>query len=145
LLWEWANEPGVRRSAFNQGPIDWPTHVAWFDAHVHSARCVMYIVETPDGIPVGQVRFDVDPGVAADVDVSLATEWRGQALAAEALRLACDAYHEHASETLVARVRPDNRASLRAFERAGFQVRGVESVRGQEAVRLECRASVRSR
>lgn len=99
----------------------------------------MYIVESGDDVPIGQVRFEIKPGVVAEVNLSIAAEWRGRGLAAKVLQLACDAYRGCGSETLVAHIRPENRASVRAFERAGFTRAGVERVGGYEALRLELR------
>lgn len=136
ILWTWANDPVVRAAAFHPEPIPWASHVQWLDARLRSERCLLFIAES-GGRPVGQVRFDVEPGGTAEIDVSIAAESRGRGLGAAVLRLACDAYHAHASETLVAHVRPDNVASARAFERAGFARAGTERVAGCQALRLE--------
>jgi UDP-2,4-diacetamido-2,4,6-trideoxy-beta-L-altropyranose hydrolase len=137
LLWHWVNDPAVRTAAFHADPIPWSDHLQWFESRVHSDRSVIFIAEAADGTPVGQVRFDVNPGESAEVDISVAREWRGRGLAAQILRLACDGYQAQAADTLVARIRPGNVASLRAFERAEFQQTGTDRVADCEALRLE--------
>ena len=58
LLWDWANDEAVRSAAFSSASIPWADHVQWFQAGVASKRRSIYIVETEDARPVGQVRFD---------------------------------------------------------------------------------------
>jgi RimJ/RimL family protein N-acetyltransferase len=139
LFGEWANDPAVRRAAFNSAPSPWADHVAWFGARLSSPDSVLYVVETADGIPVGQVRFDMTTVDAAEVDLSIAVEWRGRGLAVDALRRACDAFRRERAATIVAHIRPENGASLRTFEKAGFQLAGLEPVRSHDAIRMELR------
>ena len=141
LLWEWANDPGVRGAAFRSQPIAWDEHCAWFERTLRDPRCHHYVVMDATGTPVGQVRFDIDDGGRAEVDVSVARGERGKRYAAPALRLACDEVTRSVSpRAIVAHVKPENVASLRAFARAGFDVVDHESIQGQDAVRLERRA-----
>ncbi len=62
----------------------------------------------------------------AEIGIALTSpDARGQGLAAEALRLLMGyAFHELGLRRLWARVIEDNRASIRLFERAGFQPEG---------------------
>jgi RimJ/RimL family protein N-acetyltransferase len=80
----------------------------------------MYILEA-DGNPAGQVRFDIDAVGRAEVDISIAPEYRGHGYGAEALRLAsARLFVDTGSAEVVAHIKPDNLASVRTFERAGF-------------------------
>ncbi len=136
-LWLWVNDSATRGAAFNSAEVPWPDHVAWFGARLASARTTIFIAETEDGTPVGQVRFDLDPTGAAEVDVSLDPAWRGRRLAADLLRMAADMYSVDTSTALVAHVRPENVPSRRAFESAGFRDAGAECVNGHESIRYE--------
>lgn len=144
LFWEWANDLTVRAAAFNSDAIAWQTHVAWFNAHLQSDICVMYVADTDDGVPVGQARFDVAANGEAEVDLSLAAEWRGRGLGAEILRLACETFRRQSSGAVVARVRPENRASVRTFEKAGFQQTGRDRSGRQDTIRMVLAASMRA-
>ena len=55
LLWEWANQPGVRSASFDSAPIPWHVHVAWFERKLAGPRCVLFIGENGSGLPLGQV------------------------------------------------------------------------------------------
>ncbi len=137
LLWDWANDPDVRRSAFSQDPIPWATHVQWFNKKLSTASCLIFIGMTDAGVPVGQVRFDLgDAG--AEIDVSIASGERGKGYGsaliatgiAELLRV-CPSCAVHAF------VKPDNEASLRSFLRAGFQRQDTVTVRSNRAIHLQ--------
>jgi RimJ/RimL family protein N-acetyltransferase len=142
LLWEWANDPGVREAAFNSDTISWARHVEWFEARLRSPDTVIYVMETGERAPVGQVRFDWRAADAVEIDISVAAQWRGHGLGAEGLRLACDAFHRGARATIVARIRTENRASVRTFEKAGFEHSGTERVGAHDVVRMELRRKV---
>jgi N-acetylneuraminate synthase len=137
LLWHWVNDPLVRKAAFNSDPITWRDHLIWFDARLRSVDTILYVLETHEGIPVGLVRFDMTAPGAAEVDLSIALEWRGHGLGAKVLRLACDAFWCERPVKVVAHIRPENSASLRTFERAGFAHAGMEPVGVHIAVRME--------
>ncbi len=57
LLWELANDPAVRASAFSPASIPWEDHVAWFESKVQAPSCHMLIGEA-EGAVAGQVRVD---------------------------------------------------------------------------------------
>jgi UDP-2,4-diacetamido-2,4,6-trideoxy-beta-L-altropyranose hydrolase len=137
MFWEWANDRQVRSAGFVSAPIPWTDHVVWFSAHLESDLVSIYVLETNEGVPAGQVRFEVNSAGEAEIGLSLASEWRGRKLASDALCLACDTFRHAAASTAVAHVKPNNLASVRTFEKAGFRYVGSERVRGQDAIRME--------
>jgi RimJ/RimL family protein N-acetyltransferase len=135
LLWTWVNDPDVRASAFQSEPIQWEEHVAWFQRKLGDTMCRICMVEEPEGRVVGQVRFELGVDGAAEVDISIARDRRGRDYGAEALRLACERLLNSAPRTVIrAYIKTSNRASIRAFEKAGFEAFGRQWVNGHEAV-----------
>ena len=129
MLWEWANEPGVRRAAFSEAPIAWDDHVRWFEKKRADPSCRHYVIEG-DGRPVAQVRFDAADG-EAEIDVSVAVEQRGRGLGPAVILAAARTYFDDtAPDRVVARVRPENTASAVAFGDAAFEYEGERSARG---------------
>ena len=60
LLLMWANDPVTRKNAFSSSRIDPQAHRIWFYNRLRSIDvCKIYIVETQDDIPIGQVRFEL--------------------------------------------------------------------------------------
>ncbi|MCU1447966.1 MAG: UDP-2,4-diacetamido-2,4, 6-trideoxy-beta-L-altropyranose hydrolase [Acidimicrobiales bacterium] len=140
LLWEWANDPDVRRRAFSSDPIPWEEHTAWFAARMRDPNCRIYLATWDGGDPIGQVRFEGD-GDAAEISVSVASAargrgWGGALVDSGVRRLFADTRVQRVD----ARIKPDNMASGRAFDSAAFEFTGEESVGA-----LSCLRYARSR
>jgi UDP-2,4-diacetamido-2,4,6-trideoxy-beta-L-altropyranose hydrolase len=136
LLWEWANEPGARAVSFSPESIAWETHAGWFNSKLNDPRCFLFVAENDEGEPVGQVRFDIDSSEAV-ISVSVDARSRGGGVGGELIRLGSRALFDAAPVALIhAYVKPDNRASVRAFEGAGYRRAGSVEVRGHEALDL---------
>ncbi|HEY7060815.1 MAG TPA: GNAT family N-acetyltransferase [Chloroflexota bacterium] len=136
LLWEWANDPDVRANAFFPEPIPWETHRAWLDRKLAAPDCRIWIAAR-GGAPVGQVRYD-RAGDAAEIGISVAAAGRGQGLGTALLRASAPrACAELGVRRLVALVKPQNHASARAFERAGFRQVGTTTRHGQPCLEFE--------
>jgi RimJ/RimL family protein N-acetyltransferase len=117
--------------SFHPDPITPEAHAVWFREVLSGSRAWQLIVEMLDGTPVGQVRVAQD----GEISISLAEERRGRGLAAPALRAALDwARRELGLARAVARIKPDNEASIKAFEAVGFRCEGETSVAGQRCL-----------
>lgn len=141
LLLEWANDSLTRRMSFHPEPISDLRHGEWLEgvlSSVDTALCVVEVREERGWQPIAQVRLD--PG--GEVSFSLAAGYRGRGLAVPALEagLRC-ALSTHREERLVAHVRPENPASVRVFERAGFRRVGPAEVHGCACLEYERCAS----
>jgi UDP-2,4-diacetamido-2,4,6-trideoxy-beta-L-altropyranose hydrolase len=138
LLWEWANDPEVRAASFSSAAIPWETHVEWFAKKVGADQSLMLIAEDGEGTPLGQIRFDID-GRSAEINVSLAKDKRGCGLAVPAIEAAVrELFAERDCERVHAFVKPENIASAKAFERAGFLPAESKTVRGHLALQFVC-------
>ena len=135
LLWQWANDPAVRHSAFSPEPIPWEGHQAWFARRLADPDCRIYIAEDWAGQPVGQIRFDRTPAGEADVDVSVAPNRRGGGAGAAVIRGGVErVLADGWAPRVHAYIKADNAASVAAFRKAGFAVLGEVEVRGQRAI-----------
>lgn len=118
-VWRWRNEEESRRASFDPSPIPYDAHRAWFARSLARPDRLMYIV-CAEGRPCGVARLDL-ARPAATVSIFLTRARHGEGIGPAALRaLAERARSEHGLKRLVALVKPDNRASLAAFARAGF-------------------------
>lgn len=128
LLWGWVNDPAVRASAFEGAPIPWEDHVRWLGAKLAGGDCRIYVAER-DGVPVAQVRFDLDGDGGAEIDVSVDPLARGRGIGTASVRAGCvRVFAETGVHRVIARVKPDNAASLQLFASAGFADRGETTV-----------------
>lgn len=120
LIFQWANDPEVRRNSFQTKQIDLEDHKKWYDSKIKSANSLFYILMNKD-IPVGQIRLELE-GNCACVNYSIAAPFRGKGMGKEMLRLAeteLKGNYPHISR-LVAEVKEENSASKHAFEREGY-------------------------
>ncbi|GAB4407518.1 MAG: hypothetical protein Fur0044_00480 [Anaerolineae bacterium] len=136
LLWRWVNEPGVRQSAFQSEYIPWEEHIQWFSKKLADPCCFHYIALNDENVPVGQIRFDVE-GTEAEVDISLDTTKRGLGYGSLLISLGVKYLVRQASITEIhSWVKVENRASIRAFTKAGFILQEQGLVKQQQYVHL---------
>lgn len=120
LVFEWANDPEVRRNSFQTAPIALEDHKKWYDLKMKSDNSLFYIMMC-NHIPAGQIRLELE-GKRALVNYSIAKSFRGKGLARKMLSLAENELKRSYPyiEKLVAEVKEDNVASQRAFVREGY-------------------------
>lgn len=118
FLFDLRNEPTVREASFNPAPVDWNTHTSWF-RRCKSDGSLIYIVEI-NGVASGYVRFHPINSCDFDVAVALMPDARGQGAGSMAIAMASDLAEAAGARRLIARIRPENTASIRAFESAGY-------------------------
>jgi RimJ/RimL family protein N-acetyltransferase len=118
-MFEWQQDPAIRRFAHRPEPPTWQEHTEWLARRLAQPDAGLFSVVMSDRTPVGVVRLDgVDgEGESFVVNVFVDRAWQRRGIAAAALR-ACRRIIGAA--TLTAEVHPDNVASHRLFRRAGF-------------------------
>jgi UDP-2,4-diacetamido-2,4,6-trideoxy-beta-L-altropyranose hydrolase len=136
LLWEWANDPEVRMNALNRGRIPWEDHVNWFRERLKDPCCVHFCAFDTEDRPIGQIRFDLK-GEDAEVDVSVDRSMRNRGYGSALIRVGVEKISRKSKPgNILARVRTENTASIRSFQKAGFVIDGEEEVDGSGVVRL---------
>jgi RimJ/RimL family protein N-acetyltransferase len=122
-LLEWRNEPDVVRFSISGRPVEPSEHSQWLAARLDDPERRLWIAEEA-GDPVGQVRVDLASGTGT-VSIAVAPAHRGRGVGSSVLRaLLVEIEADLGVRDLRAVVHPENAASLRAFERAGFQDAG---------------------
>ncbi len=120
FVWEVNNEPTVRAQSISTDPIPWEAHQRWFADTLERDDRDLRIVED-NGERCGVVRFDLDDSTAT-ISIALAATARGRGLGTRSIDRGCEMLCERGEiDRILAFVRPDNVASVKAFERAGFE------------------------
>lgn len=129
LYLQWANDPDVRRNAFYQEPITSSAHQNWFAQKLADGQSYLYVLEKK-AVPAGQIRFDIIEKGIAEIDFSIATEFRGQGLGTALLQRGAAQFLQDAPKQIAVRgtVKRENTASCQAFLRAGFIERDTSGI-----------------
>lgn len=121
LLWEWAKDPVTRQNSFDSAKIPWEEHRAWCRNKLSDESCRLWIALNGGSAPVGCVRFDCKESEAT-ISLTVAPNARGKGYGTKIIQHACDRLFAKSPFHLVhAYVKPENIASVKVFEAAGFR------------------------
>lgn len=59
ILYDWANDPVTRKNSFSEEPINYQTHVTWFNSCMDNPYCIQFLLEIDDKV-VGQARLNIN-------------------------------------------------------------------------------------
>ncbi|MEO0034812.1 MAG: hypothetical protein RLZZ501_835 [Pseudomonadota bacterium] len=119
-IFAWQTSPGLRAFARHPEPPNWDEHQSWMTQCLTDPRRHLLVIEHR-GAPAGVLRLDeIDhDGLAGrEVSILIAPAHHGQGVATLALRAAVAGWNDR---PLLAEIRPDHLASIRAFAKAGFR------------------------
>lgn len=133
FLFDLRNEKSVREQSFQQKKIALEDHKKWFQKKLKDDYTDIYIYEN-DGIPVGQVRVDIDNekrwGI---ISYAVQREYRGRGLGCRMLKNMEQFEKKRVKCGLQASVKKENAASCRVFEKLGYH--GTETDIGYKYVK----------
>jgi RimJ/RimL family protein N-acetyltransferase len=123
--------------SFSTAPISAEAHARWFEKALSGQARRLFIAES-DGAALGVLRLDfrIEERRTAEVGINLAESARGRGLAVPALAALSREARSLGVSKLVARIKPENAASRRAFERAGYS-RIADAAHGDDILRYE--------
>lgn len=142
LVFMWANDPVVRQMSFNQELITPAAHDKWFDKVLASEDTLFYIIEgcyKSTWAPIAQARIES----SGEISIAIAAPFRGEKLAVPIIKLLVRQARNTISSPFIAYIKPENIASIKAFENAGFRFAGATEVRGHKCLRYERRVAKR--
>lgn len=116
LLFKWANDSQVRENAFSPNDIDLESHIKWYENKMNDENTRIFIV-LKDNDEVGQIRVDISDNKGF-IDYSIDKNYRGQGIGTEILQLI---KLEITKVNLIGYVKKENIASMKAFEKAGYE------------------------
>jgi RimJ/RimL family protein N-acetyltransferase len=116
LLFDWANDPEVRKASFSTKSIDWKDHVEWLKKKLKRENSFLYIFQLDD-IPIGMIRFDKEEENTFILSYSIASEFRGKSYSSRLITEGLSQLSKEIKQQIyvVAFVKVDNIASQKAF------------------------------
>jgi RimJ/RimL family protein N-acetyltransferase len=136
VIYAWLNDAATRAASFQSEMVPYDSHVRWFGDSLARSDRHLYMAEVAGQGPVAIVRFDrvaEEPG-CAEISINVSPEQRGRGVGVAALRAATATARGLGIGRILAFMRPDNEASRRAFERAGYTRIADREVRGVAAL-----------
>jgi spore coat polysaccharide biosynthesis predicted glycosyltransferase SpsG/predicted acetyltransferase len=120
LLWNWANDPATRAASFRSAKISWDDHREWFTKNLANENSFLLMAEE-SGTPIGTIRVQKKKVSIGEISITMAPEVRGSGLATYLIRR-CESKAATALSLseIDALIKPENIASRRAFENAGY-------------------------
>ncbi|MCW7482144.1 GNAT family N-acetyltransferase [Leptospira kanakyensis] len=120
-LFDWVNDPAVRKASFNTSRINWQDHEKWFQEKIRSSNSIILIFEA-DGISVGQIRFDKEINNNYIIDFSIQKDFRGLSYGTIIIRIGIDYMVNLFSRpiTFTGKVKLENLNSIKAFQNNEF-------------------------
>jgi|SRR3989344_887951 len=136
FLFKLRNEPEVRAASWSFAQVECVKHVDWFHSILEDPNRMLYIMED-NGVSVGQVRYDGRED-NAEVNISVSNLFYGNGYASTGLKESAKIFFEKFPlvDIIFAHIKPDNAASVRAFEKAGYEHRGIVQYIGNECVEM---------
>lgn len=126
LTYTWATNPKIRAFAFNQQAIPFEAHSNWFKTKIENTANCQYYIALLENKPIGSIRFDYAPEEHEWViSYLLDPKVQGRALGKKLLEIGCQTCLNQNKKNekqapIVGYVMPSNLASVKAFERLGF-------------------------
>ena len=119
LLFNWINDPDVRKWSFRNDPIPLDEHKNWFKKKIDDPDTLLWIYEYNNS-PVGMVRLEKNNNEII-LNYLLSLESRGKGLASKMLQMAMKKVIRYWKNlTIVAYTIPGNMPSIKSLEKAGF-------------------------
>lgn len=131
LLLKWANDPQTRQNSFSSEIITPETHHEWFNRKLRDLdECYLYIIETKEGIPIGQVRFE-KKDCFWEINYLLSPDFRRKGLGRKLIEETLMNFKLECPDVLIlGRVKEDNIKSQKILENLNFE----KTSRGGEVV-----------
>ena len=135
LLLNWANNSLVRRNSFASNQIDRSSYHIWFYKCLRDLDgCRIFIIETEDGVPIGQVHFHLIDN-RWNIDYSVEEVARGFSLGALVVSTAIQAFRlSMLGALLFRRVKLIKGAFYRVSERLKFRAENVKDGSGRLSI-----------
>ena len=122
-LYHWRNHPLVRKNCFNTKVLAFSQHRKWFEGKLKSRGTTIYIAHHGDD-KVGSIRFENEPN-AVQVSVMVNPELIGQGIGQKLIALGTKRFikEKKPGKPVFAEIKPENIASNKAFQKAGYKLR----------------------
>jgi UDP-2,4-diacetamido-2,4,6-trideoxy-beta-L-altropyranose hydrolase len=120
VLFEWKNERAARKYSILQGKLEFSSHESWFLDKLKHESCRLFILETQNEIPLGQIRFE-NKGIGWELSYSIDSKYRNNGFGKKIIQMGLEFLSLPVPYIVYARVTKDNKISNKIFNALGFK------------------------
>lgn len=135
LYFEWTNDSEVRNKSFHSDKITFENHSIWFNKKINDESTQMYVFEYNKN-PCGQVRIGIENSTSI-IGISIDSKYRGKGLGKTMLEMASREFFKKYNFPIFAYIKTDNIASVKIFEKAGFNFVCNDSINNKECFKYK--------
>ena len=132
LVFEWNNDVQTRKNSFQSNAIQLEQHKTWFSKKIADKQAY-YLIALLENHPIALIRYDVS-NINTSVGITVSIEYRGKGLSSQMLKESALLYFSQFKNPLLAYIKPENIASIKSFEKAGYVYIRDEMVSNQKAL-----------
>lgn len=121
LLFDWVNEPVMRKFSLNSEPIQWEDHSLWYEKKLLNEKCDLFLGIDKNNNKVGMVRFDNSENSSV-ISVNVDKKFRDLGYGTELIRSGSKRiFAERKVNSIKAVIKTENIASIKSFEKVGYR------------------------
>ena len=122
IVWPWRNHEATRRYFFDRSNVSIEAHAKWWNQSIANSSRIL-LLGVLDNCNFGVVRFDFESITKVVTSIYLNPSMTGRGLGHELLISGLNWLMEHHPQIkfVAAEIFPENQASIRLFQSAGFQ------------------------
>jgi L-amino acid N-acyltransferase YncA len=132
LIFEWNNDVQTRKNSFQSDAIQIEQHKVWFSKKIADKKAY-YLIALFDKLPIALIRYDVSD-IHTSVGITVSNDYRGKGLSSQLLKESALLYFSQFKNPLLAYIKPENIASIKSFEKAGYVYIRDEMVSNQKTL-----------
>lgn len=117
-VYNWSNDILVRQNSYNSAPITLANHKEWYQQKMKNKN-TLFLIACFDNQPAGIVRYEISKDYAV-IGVLVVENFRGRMLSSSFLSESAKEYFRQYKLPVFAYIKENNKASIKAFERAGY-------------------------
>lgn len=127
-VYNWSNDTLVRQNSYNSDSIKLEAHKAWYLQKVKDKN-TLFLIALVNKKPAGIVRYEIDKEHAV-IGILVSKAFRGQKLATDFLISSAEQYFNTFNVPVLAYIKKENIASVKAFKKARYTYFKDEIVNG---------------
>ena len=128
LVYNWSNDALVRKNSYNSDPIVLENHKKWFTSKIIDKN-TLFLIALVNNKPAGIVRYESGTENAV-VGILISEDYRGQKLASTFLIKSANVFFKSFQVPVLAYIKQENKASVKAFENASYKYFKDEIIHG---------------